>query len=262
MPKFCANLSMMFNEFDFPDRFAEASRAGFEGVEFLFPYAYPAEQIAEWLGQHELKQVLFNMPPGDWEAGERGLTCHPDRVGEFQENVGRTLEYATRLGCPRVHAMAGIVPEGGNPEQCHQTFVENLKFAARACEQSGVQLLIEPINTRDMPGYFLNTSRQAVQVLEEVCAPALRLQYDIYHMQIMEGDLAPTIERLRGQIGHMQLADTPGRHEPGTGEIHYPFLLEHIDRLGYSGWIGCEYRPHAGTHEGLGWIRPWLPPRS
>ena len=259
MPKFCANLSLMFNEVPFLDRFRAAREAGFRGIEYLFPFAYPKDQLADKLAENGLEQVLHNMPGGNWEQGERGLACLPDRVGEFQDSVGATLEYAAALGCTQVNCLAGIAPPGLARERAEQTFIDNLGFAAPRLQAAGIKLLIEAINTRDIPGFFLNTTRQSVAILEAVGSNNSFVQYDIYHMQIMEGDLAPTIEANLSRIAHMQLADTPGRHEPGTGEIHYPFLFEVIDRLGYGGWIGCEYRPKTTTGEGLGWIRSYLP---
>lgn len=258
MPQLAANLSMMFNEHEFLDRFAAAAAAGFKGVEFLFPYAWPAEQIAEKLNAAGLTQALFNMPPGDWDAGDRGMGCIAERRGEFQDGVGKAIAYAKALNCKTIHAMAGIAPVGATRDVLTQTYVENLKFAAAECAKEGLTVVIEPINSRDMPGFFINTSKQGLDILAEVGASNAKLQYDIYHMQIMEGDLAPTIAANLPMIGHMQLADTPGRHEPGSGEINYNFLLPEIDRLGYSGWIGCEYRPAAETAAGLGWAKPWL----
>ena len=258
MPQLAANLSMMFNEHEFLDRFAAAAAAGFKGVEFLFPYAWPAEQIAEKLNAAGLTQALFNMPPGDWDAGDRGMGCIAERRGEFQDGVGKAIAYAKALNCKTIHAMAGIAPVGATRDALTQTYVENLKFAAAECAKEGLTVVIEPINSRDMPGFFINTSKQGLDILAEVGAANAMLQYDIYHMQIMEGDLAPTIAANLPMIGHMQLADTPGRHEPGSGEINYNFLLPEIDRLGYSGWIGCEYRPAAETAAGLGWAKPWL----
>ncbi|MEZ5668193.1 MAG: hydroxypyruvate isomerase [Alphaproteobacteria bacterium] len=258
MPRLAANLSMLFNEVEFLDRFAAAAKAGFKGVEFLFPYAWPAEQIAERLAANNLTQALFNMPPGDWDAGERGYGCLPDKRGAFQDGVGQAIAYAKVLGCRTVHAMAGIAPAGADRRVLTETYVENISFAAAECAKEGITVVIEAINGRDIPGFFLNTSAQAIDILERVGATNARFQYDIYHMQIMEGDLAPTIERILPMIGHMQLADTPGRHEPGTGEINYGYLLPQIDRLGYSGWIGCEYRPAGDTAAGLGWARPYL----
>jgi hydroxypyruvate isomerase len=261
MPKFCANLTLLFNEAPFLDRFERAAKQGFDGVEYLFPYAYPKAQLAEKLAAHELQQILHNMPAGDWEQGSRGIACLPDRVGEFQDGVGKTIEYATALGCKQVNCLAGIAPAGIDPECCKRTLVDNLAFAAPRLAQAGIRLLIEPINTRDIPGFFLTTTRQALEILAEVRSDNLFVQYDIYHMQIMEGDLARTIEANLARIAHMQLADNPGRNEPGTGEINYPFLFDFIDRLGYRGWIGCEYKPKTTTDAGLGWIRPYLPKR-
>jgi len=260
MPKFAANITMLWNELDFLDRFGAAAKAGFKGIEYLFPYPYSKEQLAERLAAHKLTQVLHNLPPGDWAKGERGIACLPDRVGEFQDSVGRAIEYATALSCKRVNCLAGIAPHGADAATLRETLVVNLKFAAAKLKASGIRLLIEPINTRDIPGFYLKHSKQALDLIAAVGSDNLSLQYDIYHMQIMEGDLAPTIEKHLAQIAHMQLADNPGRHEPGTGEINYPFLFEFIDRLGYDGWIGCEYKPKTTTTEGLGWIRPYLAP--
>jgi len=258
MPKFCANLTLLFNEAPFMDRFAAAAQAGFTGVEYLFPYDYDKNQLADALQRHGLKQVLHNLPAGNWAQGDRGIACHPQRVGEFQDGVGQAIEYATHLGCTQVNCLAGLTPEGVSAERVHTTLVANLKFAALKLKEHGIRLLIEPINTRDIPGFHLTRSAQALDIIREVGSDNLYLQYDIYHMQIMEGDLAPTIEKHLARIAHMQLADTPGRHEPGTGEINYPFLFGHIDRLGYSGWIGCEYKPATTTVEGLAWVRPYL----
>ncbi|MBN8441804.1 MAG: hydroxypyruvate isomerase [Thauera sp.] len=258
MPRFAANLTMMFDELPFLERFAAAAETGFHGVEFLSPYAWPAEKLREQLRANGLTQVLFNLPPGDWDAGERGLACLPDRIAEFGEGLARALDYAAALGCRQLHCMAGIAPAGLPVDVLHRTYVDNLRRATQAAAKAGVNILIEPINHFDMPGYFLNRSDQALRILDEVGADNLLLQYDIYHAQRSEGELAATIARCLPRIGHMQLADNPGRHEPGTGEINYPFLFDHIDRLGYQGWIGCEYRPRAGTLAGLG----WLPPRS
>ena len=258
MPKLAANLSMMFNEVDFLDRFDAASSAGFTGVEYLFPYDFDKDAIAEALERNSLEQVLFDLPAGDWDGGDRGITIHPDRVGEFQDGVGQAAEYADRLGCRRITALAGTAPEGVSSDRLHETFVSNLKFAAAELEKVGATLLVEAINTRDIPGFFVHHTSQALAVIDEVSAPNVRLQYDIYHMQIMEGDLAPTIEANFDRIGHLQLADNPGRNEPGTGEINYGFLLPFIDRLGYDGWIGCEYRPAGETVAGLGWASAYL----
>ncbi|MBD3897124.1 hydroxypyruvate isomerase [Halomonas sp. ML-15] len=254
MPKFAANLSMLFTEEDFLDRFEAAAQAGFKGVEYLFPYDYPASEIKAKLDANGLTQVLHNLPAGDWAAGERGIACHPDRVEEFRAGVEQAIDYATTLGCKQVNCLAGIQPQGVSQEQARQTLIDNLRYAADKLEAAGILLLAEPINTRDIPGFFLNRTEQALALFEAVGSANLKLQYDIYHMQIMEGDLAPTIETHLAQIAHVQLADNPGRHEPGTGEIHYPFLFAHLDRLGYDGWIGCEYKPATTTREGLGWL--------
>jgi len=255
MPKFAANLTMLFTELDFLDRFQAAAQAGFEAVEYLFPYAYDKRELAARLADHGLVQVLHNLPAGDWDAGERGIACHPGRAGEFHEGVDRAIDYAQALGCPQVNCLAGKVPEGVSLEQAHRTFVDNLRHAAQRLAGAGIRLLIEPINTYDIPGFFLSRSDQALAILDEVDSPNLKIQYDIYHAQRMEGELANTISRNLERIGHIQIADNPGRNEPGTGEIHYPWLLRHIDRAGYQGWIGCEYKPAGRTRDGLGWMR-------
>jgi hydroxypyruvate isomerase len=254
MPKFAANLTMIFNEVDFLDRFRAAAEAGFKGVEYLFPYAFPKEALAERLDRHGLVQVLHNLPAGDWDKGERGIACHPDRVGEFQDGVGRAIDYAKALGCKQVNCLAGIAPAGVSADTQRQTFVDNLRFAAGKLKEAGIRLLVEPINTFDIPGFYLNRTAQAAEILDEVASDNLFIQYDIYHAQRMEGELGNTIAKYLPRIAHIQLADNPGRHEPGTGEINYPWLFRHIDGLGYDGWIGCEYKPAAKTSEGLGWI--------
>jgi hydroxypyruvate isomerase len=258
MPKLAANLSMMFNEVDFLDRFKAAAEAGFKGVEYLFPYEHDKDQLAEQLGKYGLTQALHNMPAGGWGTGERGLGCLADRVGEFQDGVGLAIDYAATLGCKRLNCLAGVAPDGADPDSLRGTLVSNLRFAAGECAKAGITLMSEPINTRDIPGFYLNRTNQALAIFDEVGSDNLALQYDIYHMQIMEGDLAPTIEANVGRIAHMQLADTPGRHEPGSGEINFDFLLGHIDATGYDGWIGCEYKPATTTAEGLGWTKPYL----
>jgi len=258
MPKFAANLTMLWNELEFTERFAAAARAGFRGVEYLFPYPYAKERLAEELAKHKLQQVLHNLPAGDWAAGERGIACHPERRGEFQEGVGRAIEYAQALGCKQLNCLAGIAPQGVSIDQVRKTFVDNLAFAAKPLADAGIRLLIEPINTRDIPGFFLNGTKQALSIMDDVGSANVFLQYDVYHMQIMEGDLAPTIQRHLARIPHLQIADNPGRNEPGTGEINYPFLFQFLDNLGYEGWIGCEYKPKGGTSEGLGWIKQYL----
>lgn len=258
MPKFASNLTMMFNEVDFLDRFEAAARSGFKGVEYLFPYDYPPDQLGELLHSNDLAQVLHNLPAGDWDGGDRGIACDPSRVGEFQDGVGQAIEYATVLNCPQVNCLAGIVPRSVAAQTAHDTFVDNLKFAAPVLENAGVRLLIEPINTIDIPGFLLTHTHQARSIISEVASPNLFLQHDIYHMQIMEGDLARTIETNLDVIAHMQLADNPGRNEPGTGEINYDFLFDLIDASSYDGWIGCEYRPKTTTGEGLHWIEGHL----
>ncbi len=255
MPKFAANLSMLFNEVDFLDRFKAAADAGFEGVEYLFPYAFEKDALVEQLQKHGLTQVLHNLPAGNWEAGERGIACHPDRVGEFQEGVGRAIDYGTALGCKQINCLAGIAPDGVADDMLRATFVSNLRFAAPRLKQAGMRMLIEPINTYDIPGFYLNRTEQAIGILDEVGSDNLFVQYDIYHAQRMEGELAKTIEKYLPRIAHIQLADNPGRHEPGTGEINYAWLFRFIDKTGYDGWIGCEYKPAAETRAGLGWIK-------
>jgi hydroxypyruvate isomerase len=255
MVRFAANLSMMFCEVDFLDRFEAAARAGFKGVEYRFPYDFSADEISMRLEANGLKQVLFNTPAGNWDAGERGTACNPSRIDEFREGIALAIDYAKVLECGQLHCMAGLTPEGADASEIRKTYVENLRFASAEMEKAGIKCLMEMINTRDIPGFYLNRSNQAEEIMEEAASGNLYMQYDIYHMQIMEGDLAPTIERLLSKIAHMQLADTPGRNEPGTGEINYPFLFGHIDRVGYEGWIGCEYNPAGATLEGLGWMR-------
>ena len=258
MPQFAANLTMLFNEVDFLDRFKAAKDAGFKGVEYLFPYPYRAGELAERLQEHGLSQVLHNLPAGDWAKGERGIACIPGRETEFREGVARAIEYAHALECPQLNCLAGIAPQDVAAESIRDTLVSNLKFAAAKLEGAGIRLLIEPCNTRDIPGFYLNRSRQALEIIEAVDSDNLFLQYDIYHMQVMEGDLAPTIERNLASIRHMQLADNPGRHEPGTGEINYSFLFDFIDKSGYTGWIGCEYKPAKTTRDGLRWLAPYV----
>jgi hydroxypyruvate isomerase len=254
MPKFAANLTMLFNEVPFLDRFEAAARAGFTGVEYLFPYDFDKRELKARLVRHGLTQVLHNLPAGNWGAGERGIACHPDRVQEFADGVDRAIDYARTLGCTQVNCLAGVVPSGVSQADAHATFVRNLRSAAPRLEAAGVRLLIEPINTRDIPGFFLTHTNQALGIIDEA-GGAVQLQYDVYHMQIMEGDLAKTIERHLPRIAHMQIADPPARNEPGTGEINYRFLLNWIDRLGYKGWIGLEYKPAGRTEDGLGWMK-------
>ncbi len=255
MPKLAANLTMLWNEIDFLDRFDAAAKAGFDAVEYLFPYAYPKDALAERLGRHGLKQVLHNLPAGDWAKGERGIACDPVRVGEFQDSVGKAIDYARTLGCSQVNCLAGIVPAGADAEKARATLVGNLRFAADRLAAVDIRLLIEPINTFDMPGFFLSHTKQALDIIRDTGSSNLYVQYDIYHMQRMEGELANTIKANLAKIAHMQLADNPGRNEPGTGEINYRFLFGFLDSIGYDGWIGCEYKPKGGTDEGLGWRR-------
>ena len=257
MPKLAANLSMLFPQLDFLDRFKAAARAGFRYVEYQFPYAWDRHEIAACAKTAGVEVVLHNAPPGS-QPGDRGIACLPGREAEFREGVEQALEYARAVACRRLHCLAGVAPEGADRERLHATYVSNLRHAAQRFAAGGIALLIEPINTRSIPGYFLNGSRQAELVLDEIGAPNACIQYDIFHMQIMEGDLARTIERLLPRIGHMQLADVPGRHEPGTGEVNFDFLLRHVDRIGYSGCIGCEYNPVGDTVEGLAWAKPYL----
>lgn len=254
MPAFSANLSMLFTEHDFLDRFDAAARAGFTGVEYVGPYDFPPETIAERLRRNSLQQVLFNLPAGDWARGERGLGCLPDRVEEFRDSVETAIAYAQALGCEQVNCLAGIAPAGVDYDVLEHTLIENLSYAAPKLQAAGIRLLIEAINTTDMPGFFLSRSSQAFKLMEKVGSDNLFFQYDVYHMQVMEGDLARTIEKNLHRIAHFQVADNPGRHEPGTGEINYPFIFDLLDRLGYTGWVGAEYRPLAGTQPGLAWL--------
>ena len=253
MPKFAANLTMLFNEVPFLDRFDEAAKAGFRGVEYLFPYDFEPGELVERLRRNDLTQVLHNLPAGNWGAGERGIAVLPDRQDEFREGVDKAITYATALGCKQVNILAGIAKDV-DPKDAHRVFVENLKYAAPKLKAAGIKLLIEMINTRDIPGFFLTSTKQALDILDEVGSDNLYLQYDIYHMQIMEGDLARTMEANLAKIAHIQLADNPGRNEPGTGEINYPFLFGFLDKIGYQGWIGAEYKPAGKTTDGLSWL--------
>ncbi len=257
MPRFAANLSMMYTEVDFLDRFSAAARDGFRAVEFLFPYAYSRDELASRLVDNGLQQVLFNTPPGNWDAGERGLASLPGREDEFRRCFSeQALPYAEQLKCPRIHAMAGLLPDGADRALHQATYLANLEWAAKQASFSGIDILIEPINTRDIPGFFLNRQDHAHQVIEEVGADNLKVQMDLYHCQIVEGDLAMKVRRYlpNGRVGHFQIAGAPERHEPDLGEINHPYLFNLLDELGYDGWIGCEYRPRAGTSAGLGWF--------
>jgi hydroxypyruvate isomerase len=257
MPRFAANLSLMFGELPFLDRFAAARAAGFTAVEFLFPYDYPAQDIARRLADHDLTQVLFNGPPGDWNQGERGTACLPGRQGEFRDGVMRALEYATALSCPRLHLMAGLAPAGIARDTLTGVYTANLAWAAEEAAKAGVKPVIEPINHRDIPGMFLNTTDQGAAIIAAVGPDRLGLQFDLYHCQVTEGDIVKRVEKHLPIIAHMQVADVPGRNEPGTGEVNWPFVFERIDAMGYRGWIGCEYRPAGETTAGLGWFKPY-----
>jgi hydroxypyruvate isomerase len=254
MPQFAANLTMLFNEVPFMERFDLAGKAGFKAVEFLFPYAFSAEEIKAQLLKNQLLLVLHNLPAGDWDAGERGIACHPNRVDEFRAGVAKAIEYAKTLGVRQLNCLAGKTFEGVSLDVMRTTFVENLRFAASALKKENLRLLIEPINTFDIPGFYLSRTTQAIEILDEVGADNLYVQYDIYHAQRMEGELANTIQKYLPRIAHIQLADNPGRNEPGTGEINYPYLFAHLDRIGYTGWIGCEYKPASTTMAGLKWF--------
>jgi hydroxypyruvate isomerase len=255
MPKFAANLTMLFTELPFLERFAAAAKAGFTAIEFLFPYDYDKQQIADLLHTHNLQLILHNLPAGDWAAGERGIAAHPSRMDEFRAGVARAIDYATALKVPQLNCLAGIVKD--DPIEARKILVENLRFAAAELQSAGLRLVLEPVNTRDIPGFFVNRTDQALAIIDDVGSDNLKLQYDIYHAQVMEGNLAETIERNLSRIGHLQLADNPGRHEPGTGEINYDYLFRHIDSVGYTGWIGCEYKPAAATVAGLPWLKPY-----
>jgi len=269
MPQFAANLSMLYPELDFLDRFAAAAADGFPAVEYLFPYAYAPEVLVDKLKTHGLQQVLFNAPPGDWDAGERGIACLPGREAEFREGIAKALQYAQALGCPRVHVMAGLLPAGQTRANVRATYVANVAYAAAEAAKVGVQILMEPINERNMPGFFLNRQDDAHAIIQDVGAPNLKVQMDLYHAQIVEGDLAMKIRQWlpTGQVGHVQIAGVPERFEPNVGEVNFPYLFGVLDDVGYDGWIGCEYNPARGkapngTSDGLDWIRPWVAKRG
>lgn len=253
MTRFAANLSMLFTEHPFLERFEHAAKAGFDAVEFLFPYAWSAQEIRQRLDDNGLRLVLHNLPAGDWEAGERGIACLPERVAEFRAGVAQAISYAQALGVTQLNCLVGKSPAGVAADVLRQTVVDNLRYAASELHKAGLKLLIEPINTFDIPGFYLSSTAQALSILDAVGADNAFVQYDIYHMQRMEGELAATLEKHLPRIGHIQLADNPGRHEPGTGEINYAFLFAHLQRIGYSGWIGCEYKPRTSTEAGLAW---------
>jgi hydroxypyruvate isomerase len=257
VPNFAANLSMMFQEVDFLDRFSAAAKAGFRGVEFLFPYDFKASDIADRLKTHKLTQALFNTPPGNWGAGERGLAALPGRESEFRDGVARAIEYAKATDCRTIHTMAGLWPAGKSKAEGEAVYVDNVRYAADLAKKDGITVVIEPINTRDIPGYFLNTTTEGIGILDRVARDNARLQLDLYHCQIMEGDLAERTKRLMPRVSHVQIAGNPGRHEPDIGEVNYPFLYDLLDELGYKGWVGCEYRPKGATLAGLGWARKY-----
>lgn len=258
MPRFAANLSMMYTEVPFLERFGACAADGFRAVEFLFPYEHPAQVIRDELDRHGLQQVLFNAPPGSFEAGERGIAGLPGRRDEFQQGIAQAIEYAKVLGCPRVHVMAGLLKRESEFTAQRELYVDNLGWAARKLGDAGLTMLIEPINTRDIPGYLLNTQADAHAIVERIGASNLKVQMDLYHCQIVEGDVAMKIRKHLSGVGHIQIAGVPQRHEPDIGELNYPYLFELLDELGYGGWIGCEYRPKGRTSDGLGWLRPYL----
>ena len=258
MPRLAANLSFLYNEHPFLERFAAAAKDGFRGVEYLFPYEHPARELRELLDRHGLEQALFNAPPGDWAAGERGLASRPGREDEFRRSIDKALEYARVLGNRRLHVMAGLIAPGEDRARHRDVYVKNLAHAAAQAAGDGITVLIEPINPRDIPGFFLNRQDEAHAICAEAGAANLKVQMDLYHCQVVEGDLAKKMERYIAGVGHVQVAGVPERHEPDVGEVNYAYLLEKLDALGYDGWVGCEYRPRAGTSAGLGWARRWL----
>ena len=257
MPRFAANLSMLYPQHEFLDRFAAAAADGFEAVEYLFPYDFSAQEIQQRMSENGLVQALFNAPPGDWAAGERGIASLPGREEEFRSGIARALEYAAVLGNDRIHVMAGLLPSEDLRERHHAVYVQNLAYAAEQAAKAGITILIEPINTRDMSGFFLNRQDQAQAICKEVGAANLKVQFDFYHCQIVEGDVISKLRRDFAGVGHIQIAGVPDRHEPNLGELNYAWLFDEIDRLGYTGWIGCEYRPKGDTSEGLQWLRDW-----
>ena len=254
MPRFCANLTMMFGELPFLDRFAAASRAGFKAVEFLFPYDHPAADVKARLDDNGLEQILFNMPPGDWAAGERGLASLPGRSAEFQDGVKKALDYAAVFGTKRLHCMAGLLPAGASPVTAASLYAANLAWTCELTKAAGIMVVIEPINHRDMPGFFLNTTGQAAAVVDAIGRDRLSVLFDIYHCQVTEGDVTSRMAKLMPVIGHVQIADVPARNEPGTGELNWDYIFPRLDALGYEGWVGCEYRPAGDTVAGLGWL--------
>lgn len=255
MPRFNANLTMLFTEVPFLQRFARARKAGFEAVEFLFPYEFEKDALRQALTENGLAQALFNLPAGDWAAGERGIAILPDRTAEFRQGVAAAIGFAEALGCRQINCLAGVAPEGRAADVLHATFVANLRYAAEELRKYGVKALIEPINRYDIPGFFLNTVEQAEAIIAEVASDNLFIQYDIYHQQRTGGELVATYGKHKSRIAHIQVADNPGRNEPGTGEINWDFVFAALDAAGYEGWIGCEYKPRSGTEAGLGWLK-------
>ena len=266
MPQFAANLSMLYAELDFLDRFEAAAQDGFKAVEYLFPYAYPSRELAARLRANGLQQVLFNVPPGDWDQGDRGLACLPGREAEFRRGIAQALDYAAALNCPRLHVMAGLMPVGVERDALRSTYVANLCWAAEQAARQGVDVLIEPINTRDMPRFFLNRQDHAHELIAAIDAPNVKVQFDLYHCQIVEGDVAMKIRQYlpTGRVGHFQIAGVPERHEPDLGELDYSYLFKVIDEVAlqcnWTGWVGCEYRPSRGlqagaTSAGLDWLK-------
>jgi hydroxypyruvate isomerase len=258
MPRLAANLSMLFKEVGFLERFAAARRAGFRAVEYQYPYAFPAADVARAAREAGVEVVLHNVPRGEAERGEHGTACLPGREAAFRESIERAVEYARAVGCARLHCLAGVVPRDADRRELHATYVANLRYAAARLRPEGMALLIEPVSEHTVKNYFLGASAQAIGALEELGADNAFLQFDFFHMQVLEGNLAEKLERLLPRIGHMQVADVPGRHEPGSGEINFGFLFKHVDAIGYDGWIGCEYNPAGGTVEGLRWATPYL----
>lgn len=245
---------MMFQEFDFLNRFEAAAKAGFTAVEFLIPYDHPAEDISQKLTEHKLELKLFNMAQGDWASGERGMAALPNRQDEFKQSVDQALYYALALKCPQLHCMSGIVPNGASREECTQIYIENLKYLGRKAAPLGIHIMVEAINAVDIPNFLVNNQEQSLNIVQHVGLENVKMQFDIYHCQMAQGSVATRLTKFLPYIGHVQIADVPGRHEPGTGEINFPFLLKHLDDIGYKGWVGCEYIPQSGTLDGLKWL--------
>ncbi|MDV3249855.1 hydroxypyruvate isomerase family protein [Devosia sp. BK] len=257
MPRFSANISMLYPELQFMDRFAAAATDGFEAVEYVGAYDQDPAELRSLLHQHGLSQALFNLPAGNWAAGERGIACHPNRIEDFRQGIDKAIEYAEATKCTQVNCLAGIAPAGVDRSALESVLIDNLKYAAPRLADRGIKLLLEPINTRDIPGFLINSTDDYERIAAAVGHTNLYLQYDFYHMQVVQGDLLPTFSRLQSHIAHVQIADNPGRNEPGTGEINYPNIFKALDEADYAGWVGAEYRPKAGTSDGLNWLRDW-----